>query len=102
MNTSCELTRAGRVPSDRRAWVDGRVDGSAGAIQTQYTYEPFARRARQCRGSSPFQTRGRRMTHRTYYYRRATTTPAPAVYQRGSDRFLGGDPNLYAYVGNNR
>ncbi|MGH7964849.1 MAG: RHS repeat-associated core domain-containing protein [Candidatus Binatia bacterium] len=75
---------------------------SAGAIQTEYTYEPFGRTTvAGAASTNPFQFTGRENDGATglYYYRARYYHP---VLQRfiSEDpiRFRGGDVNLYGYV----
>ncbi|PYN96665.1 MAG: hypothetical protein DMD91_20655 [Candidatus Rokuibacteriota bacterium] len=72
-----------------------------GALQTQYTYEPFgATIATDAAGSNPFQYTGRENDGTGLYYYRAR------YYHPGLARFISEDPlagsrNLYAYARNN-
>ena len=79
------------------------VDGS-GAVQTQYTYEPFgATAASGAASTNPAQFTGRENDGTGLYYYRAR------YYDPRFQRFIsedpigfgGGDVNLHAYVGNN-
>jgi RHS repeat-associated protein len=72
-----------------------------GAIQSQFTYEPFGQTTPM--GSYPFQYAGRVLVTSGLYYNRAR------FYNSQTGRFIsedpigfgGGDANLYRYVGNN-
>jgi len=74
----------------------------AGALQTQYTYEPFGKVTVSGPSSgNPFQYTGRENDGTGLYYYRAR------YYHPGLQRFISEDPigflgglNLYAYVGN--
>jgi RHS repeat-associated protein len=76
------------------------VDGS-GTVQPEYTYEPFGATT-GASGPNPYQFTGREHDGTGLYYYRAR------YYRPALQRFLsedplgfgGGDPNLYAYVGN--
>ncbi len=77
---------------------------SAGAVQTEYTYEPFGRPTATGAGSAnPFQYTGREDDGTGLYHYRAR------YYHSGMQRFVsedptgfaGGDMNFYAYVYNN-
>ena len=79
------------------------LSDSAGAVQTQYTYEPFGRTTvTGASNGNPFQYTGRENDGTGLYYYRAR------YYHPGLQRFIsedpiefeGGDINLYAYVGN--
>ena len=76
---------------------------STGAIQTEYTYEPFGRTTvTGVSNTNPFQYTGRENDGTGLYYYRAR------YYHPGLQRFIsedpihffGGDINLYGYVGN--
>jgi RHS repeat-associated protein len=76
---------------------------SAGAVQTENTYEPFGKTTSTgVSNTNPFQYTGRENDGTGLYYYRAR------YYHPGLQRFLsedpiefnGGDINLYAYVGN--
>jgi len=75
----------------------------AGALQTEYTYEPFGKTtASGISSTSPFQYTGRENDATGLYYYRAR------YYHPGLQRFIsedpigfdGGDINLYSYVAN--
>jgi RHS repeat-associated protein len=76
---------------------------SAGAVQTEYTYEPFGRTtANGASNSNPFEYTGRESDGTGLYYYRAR------YYHPGLQRFIsedpiglgGGDVNLFSYVSN--
>src|ERR1041385_9037460 len=75
---------------------------SAGTMQTQYTYEPFAKTtATGVANSSTFQYTGRENDGTGLYYYRARYYN-PTLQRFISDdplSFGGGDVNFYAYVG---
>ncbi len=77
---------------------------SAGAVQTEYTYEPFGKTTASGPASTnPFQFTGRENDETGLYYYRARYH-APGLHRFLSadpTGFAAGDPNLYAYVGNN-
>jgi RHS repeat-associated protein len=77
---------------------------SAGAVQTEYTYEPFGKTTvTGASNTNPFQYTGRENDGTGLYYYRAR------YYHPGLQRFISEDPiefvgggiNLYAYVANN-
>ncbi len=79
------------------------LTGTAGAVQTQYTYEPFgATTVTNPTATNRYEYTGRENDGTGIYYYRAR------YYHPGLQRFLGedpiglagGDPNLYAYVRN--
>jgi RHS repeat-associated protein len=77
---------------------------TAGVVGTQYTYEPFGETAvTGTPDASEFQYTGRENDNTGLYYYRARYYH-PQLQRFISEepwRFLGGDPNLYAYVFNN-
>jgi len=77
------------------------VDGS-GSLATTYTYAPFGATTASGTSPNPFQFTGRENDGTgLYYYRARYYNP---TFQRFISEdpigLLGGDPNLYAYVGN--
>src|SRR5205823_1349016 len=77
---------------------------TAGAVETQYTYEPFGQTSRTgAANSNPFQDTGRENDGTGLYYYRAR------YYHPVLQRFIsedpaglqGGGPNLYEFVANN-
>ncbi|MGI0016808.1 MAG: RHS repeat-associated core domain-containing protein, partial [Nitrososphaera sp.] len=81
------------------------LSDSAGAVQAEYTYEPFGKTtATGSPSTSPFQFTGRENDGATglYYYRARYYHP---TFQRFISEdpieFYGGDINLYAYVWDN-
>jgi RHS repeat-associated protein len=79
------------------------LTNSAGAVQTQYTYEPFGNTTTVGSSSNPYQFTGRENDGTPLYYARAR------YYHPLLQRFIsedpagigGGDTNLYAYVNEN-
>jgi RHS repeat-associated protein len=79
------------------------IDGS-GAIQTQYTYEPFgATTTSGAASANPAQFTGRENDGTgLYFYRARYYDPRRQRFtSEDSLGFAGGDVNLHAYVGNN-
>jgi len=77
---------------------------SAGAIQTEYTYEPFGRTtATGVSNTNPFQYTGRENDGTGLYYYRSRYYHAALQRFIAEDpiEFHGGDINLYGYVINN-
>ena len=78
------------------------LSDGGGAVQTQYSYEPFGNSSLPASSSNPFQYVGRENDGTgLYYYRARYYDPqARRFLQEDPIGFLGGDINLYAYVGN--
>ena len=77
---------------------------SAGAVQTEYTYEPFGKTTLTgASNSSSYQYTGRENDGTgLYYYRNRYYNPQLQRFIReGPIEFAAGDPNLYSYVHNN-
>ena len=77
---------------------------NGGTVQTEYTYEPFGgTTATGLSSTNPFQYTGRENDGTgLYYYRARYYHPGLQRFIREDPiEFLGGDINLYAYVGNN-
>jgi RHS repeat-associated protein len=76
---------------------------AAGAVQTEYTYEPFGRTTvTGASDTNPFQYTGRENEGTGLYYYRARYHHPQLQRFISEDpiEFAGGDINLYAYVGN--
>ena len=77
---------------------------ASGGVQTEYTYEPFGKTSfAGSSNSSSYQYTGRENDGTGLYYYRARYYH-PALQRFISEdplEFAAGDPNLYAYVGNN-
>jgi RHS repeat-associated protein len=79
------------------------VTDNAGAMQTEYTYEPFGKTTfTGSSNSNPYQYTGRENDGTGLYYYRARFYHPQLQRFVSEDQieFAGGDVNLYAYVGN--
>jgi RHS repeat-associated protein len=77
---------------------------ASGAVQTEYTYEPFGTTTTTgASNSNPYQYTGREIDGSgLYYYRNRYYQPQLQRFiTEDPIEFLGGSPDLYAYVANN-
>ena len=101
--TDVQAGSTSHLLSDALGSIIAAADPS-GTIQTEYSYEPFGRTTiTGVSNSNPLQHTGRENDGTSLYYYRGRYYQ-PVLQRFISDdpiEFLGGDVNLYAYVGNN-